>query len=50
MSAYGEGRYRTADGRLVNPKIRSEAQLARADWELRDANGETLRTRAHRRR
>ena len=30
MSAYGEGRYRTADGRLVNPQIRKEAQLARA--------------------
>jgi dTDP-L-rhamnose 4-epimerase len=42
MSAYGEGRYRTADGRLINPQIRKEAQLARGDWELRDGNGETL--------
>jgi dTDP-L-rhamnose 4-epimerase len=42
MSAYGEGRYRTADGQLVNPQIRTEAQLAFADWELRDANGQTL--------
>jgi len=42
MSAYGEGRYRTPDGRLVNPQIRTEAQLARGDWELRDMNGETL--------
>lgn len=42
MSTYGEGRYRTADGQLVNPQIRNEAQLACADWELRDGNGQTL--------
>jgi dTDP-L-rhamnose 4-epimerase len=42
MSAYGEGRYRTADGQLVNPPIRKEEQLAHADWELRNTNGETL--------
>jgi dTDP-L-rhamnose 4-epimerase len=42
MSAYGEGRYQTADGRLVNPQIRKEAQLAAADWELRDGDGKTL--------
>jgi dTDP-L-rhamnose 4-epimerase len=42
MSTYGEGRYRAADGRLVTPRIRSEAQLAGAQWELHDANGEIL--------
>jgi dTDP-L-rhamnose 4-epimerase len=42
MSAYGEGRYRTADGRLVNPQIRNEMQLTRGDWELRNGDGETL--------
>jgi dTDP-L-rhamnose 4-epimerase len=43
MSAYGEGRYRTAAGQLVNPQIRKEAQLTRGDWELRARDGETLR-------
>jgi dTDP-L-rhamnose 4-epimerase len=42
MSAYGEGRYRTADGRLVNPHIRNEMQLKCGDWELRNGDGETL--------
>ena len=42
MSAYGEGRYRSTDGRLVDPKVRGEAQLAAADWELRNGDGETL--------
>jgi dTDP-L-rhamnose 4-epimerase len=42
MSVYGEGRYRTEDGRLVNPLIRKEAQLANGDWEVRDRNGEIL--------
>jgi dTDP-L-rhamnose 4-epimerase len=42
MSSYGEGRYRTAEGQLVNSQIRNEAQLARADWELRDTNGRAL--------
>jgi dTDP-L-rhamnose 4-epimerase len=42
MSAYGEGRYRTSDGRLVNPKVRSDGQLARGDWEIRDGNGGNL--------
>ena len=42
MSAYGEGRYRTSDDRVVNPKIRNEAQLARAEWELRDTDGKIL--------
>lgn len=42
MSAYGEGLCRTRDGRFVNPDIRHEAQLAAADWELRDADGQPL--------
>jgi dTDP-L-rhamnose 4-epimerase len=42
MSAYGEGRYRSTDGRLVDPRVRGEAQLAAADWELRNGDGETL--------
>jgi dTDP-L-rhamnose 4-epimerase len=42
MSAYGEGRYRIADGRLINPQVRSEAQLAATEWELRDVDGKTL--------
>ena len=42
MSAYGEGRYRTADGQLVNPQVRSEAQLIAGDWELRDGGGNLL--------
>src|SRR5262247_226554 len=37
MSAYGEGRYITVDGQLVNPQIRREVQLIAGDWELRDA-------------
>ena len=43
MSAYGEGRYRTAAGRLVNPQVRKEVQLTQGHWELRDGDGETLR-------
>lgn len=42
MSVYGEGRYRAADQRLVNPAVRSDAQLTAADWELRDEDGKTL--------
>ena len=42
MSAYGEGRYHTADGQLVNPQVRSEAQLIAGNWELRDAAGNVL--------
>jgi dTDP-L-rhamnose 4-epimerase len=42
MSVYGEGRYRTADGRLVSPGVRPAVQLAAADWELRDADGRPL--------
>jgi dTDP-L-rhamnose 4-epimerase len=42
MSAYGEGRYRTRDGRLVSPGVRRAAQLAAADWELKDTDGQPL--------
>jgi dTDP-L-rhamnose 4-epimerase len=42
MSAYGEGRYRTRNGRLVSPGIRRAAQLAGADWELKDSDGQPL--------
>ena len=42
MSVYGEGRYRDGDGGLVNPELRSEAQLAASDWEMRDQTGKEL--------
>jgi len=42
MSAYGEGRYRSIDGRLVNPGLRSAAQLAAGDWQVRDVDGQPL--------
>ncbi|HYM62325.1 MAG TPA: NAD-dependent epimerase/dehydratase family protein [Thermoanaerobaculia bacterium] len=44
MSVYGEGLYRRpSDGAVVAGGIRSEEQLARHDWELRDAaTGEVL--------
>ena len=34
MSVYGEGLYRTADGREVEPPERTREQLARHEWEL----------------
>jgi dTDP-L-rhamnose 4-epimerase len=42
MSAYGEGQYRTLEGQLVKPEVRSEAQLLSGDWEVRDAAGNVL--------
>src|SRR5262249_57867397 len=42
MSVYGEGRYLARDGELVNPELRSEAQLAASDWEMRDQAGNAL--------
>jgi dTDP-L-rhamnose 4-epimerase len=42
MSAYGEGRYRTSDGRLDGPGVRLASQLAAADWELKDPSGQPL--------
>ena len=34
MSVYGEGLYRTADGREVEPEERTREQLERDEWEL----------------
>jgi dTDP-L-rhamnose 4-epimerase len=42
MSAYGEGLYRTPDGRLMTPTVRAEAQMAAGEWELRDSDGQPL--------
>ena len=48
MSAYGEGRYRTArmDGLLIQ-RSATKRNLPLRDWELRDGDGETLRARTH---
>jgi dTDP-L-rhamnose 4-epimerase len=35
MSIYGEGKYECADCGAVYPKLRSEAQLKRRDWEMK---------------
>jgi dTDP-L-rhamnose 4-epimerase len=40
MSVYGEGMYRTNRGELVAPKVRREEQLARGEWDHRDASGQ----------
>jgi dTDP-L-rhamnose 4-epimerase len=42
MSLYGEGLYRTNDGRQVHGSIRSLAQLKNHDWEPRDVDGSVL--------
>ncbi|MGX2041439.1 NAD-dependent epimerase/dehydratase family protein [Methylocaldum sp. MU1018] len=42
MSVYGEGLYRTADGRTCAPPERPPAQLRRGHWELLDAHGAPL--------
>jgi dTDP-L-rhamnose 4-epimerase len=42
MSVYGEGQYRAAGGRLVSPQPRSVEQLKRADWDIRDTDGQPL--------
>jgi dTDP-L-rhamnose 4-epimerase len=42
MSVYGEGLTRRPDGRLISPGERSIAQLRCGDWDLKDADGETL--------
>jgi dTDP-L-rhamnose 4-epimerase len=42
MSIYGEGSYRTADGRSAAPMPRNVAQLKARDWEVRSATGEVL--------
>lgn len=42
MSIYGEGLYRTADGRVVPGHERSREQLKAHDWELSGEDGEAL--------
>ena len=42
MSIYGEGLYRTADGRLATTPGRPLDQLRRRDWEVRDETGEPM--------
>jgi len=42
MSLYGEGLYRTSGGAIREGHERSLEQLKRADWELRDEDGEAL--------
>ena len=42
ISSYGEGRYARSDGRLVDPPVRPEEQLAAGDWEVRDLDGHVL--------
>jgi dTDP-L-rhamnose 4-epimerase len=42
MSIYGEGLYRTADGRLVPGRERGRGQLLARDWELCGGDGAPL--------
>jgi dTDP-L-rhamnose 4-epimerase len=42
MSVYGEGEYRTVDGRMARPAPRSARQLKAGDWELSDEKGRAL--------
>jgi dTDP-L-rhamnose 4-epimerase len=42
MSIYGEGQYRSSDGRNVVAAERTLDQLRRGEWELRDAGGNLL--------
>jgi dTDP-L-rhamnose 4-epimerase len=42
MSLYGEGLYRTRDGRILEGGERTLDQLRRSDWELRDGDGQPL--------
>jgi dTDP-L-rhamnose 4-epimerase len=42
MSIYGEGAYRTDDGRIVEPQERTREQLEADDWEPRGPEGERL--------
>jgi dTDP-L-rhamnose 4-epimerase len=43
MSVYGEGRYQTSSGELVNPYMRPEGQLLAGEWELRGIDRTPLR-------
>jgi dTDP-L-rhamnose 4-epimerase len=42
MSLYGEGLYRTADGRVVAGRERPLEQRKSKDWELRDEDGRAM--------
>jgi len=42
MSLYGEGLYRTEDGRIIPGAERSLEQLRKGDWELHDGSGRPL--------
>jgi dTDP-L-rhamnose 4-epimerase len=42
MSLYGEGLYRALDGSIHAGVVRSITQLKRADWEVRNVDGEIL--------
>jgi len=42
MSIYGEGLYRTVDGRLVSGAERTLARLKAHDWEVYDDDGQVL--------
>ena len=42
MSLYGEGLYKSQDGRLISGSERSRDQLRARDWELRDEHGDLL--------
>ena len=43
MSVYGEGAYRTPDGEMRAPRLRSRDRLERGEWELHDpASGAPL--------
>jgi dTDP-L-rhamnose 4-epimerase len=42
MSLYGEGLYRSPDGRVTTAAQRGVDQLKRGEWELRDDSGDTL--------
>ncbi len=43
MSIYGEGQYVDADGRLAFPRLRSDAQFERREWEVVDEQGRVLK-------
>lgn len=40
MSIYGEGRYQKPNGEYFAPRLRSEQQLMRHEWEMRTPEGE----------
>jgi dTDP-L-rhamnose 4-epimerase len=42
MSIYGEGLYRTTDGRIVECVERSRDQFTRGEWDIPDENGKPL--------